>query len=77
MLDENVHEVSGAIAGIGQQREDGEKEKRGQRQGGAEMGPGQTNPSKEHGCQGKVVENAAGLPKADGVGEELPKRAGM
>jgi hypothetical protein len=77
VLDGKVYEVSGAVADIGEQGKNSKEEKRMQSECGTEMGPGQHDPGKDHNREDKVINDAARLPIADGIGQEQPaKRAG-
>jgi hypothetical protein len=63
----NVDKVCGAVANVGQQRKDGKEQERMQRKRRAEMGPTRYKPDYNDHREDKVIDNAARLPKPDGV----------
>ncbi len=71
----NVGKVCGAVANVGQQRKDGKEQKGVQRKRRAEMGPTRYKPDHNDDGEDKVIDEAAWLPKPDGVSKELTKRA--
>ncbi len=74
-LQGDVHEIGGGVAGIGDQGEDGHEEKGSQSQCGTEMGPGGHDPGNGDENEDEIVDKAAWLPKAGGVGELSAKLA--
>ena len=56
-----VHEVCGAVANVGQQRKDGEEQKRLQRKRRAEMGPTRYKPDRNDHCEDQVIDKPAWL----------------
>lgn len=70
ILHGQIGKISGAVTKI---REHGENQKStqvGPSKGGAKMGPRGHNPDDDDGDEDKIVEDAAALPIADGVGED-------
>ena len=70
-LQGNVHEVSGAVAKIGEKRQSDKRHEQRQRQGPAEMGPGGDKPLKSDGGEDQVVDKATRLPEAERIDEAL------
>ena len=69
LLHGKVDEIGGAVEDVGDQAEEAELQQALEREGGAEVGPGGEDPSDGDGGEDDVVEDAARLPEAGGVGE--------
>ena len=69
VLHGQVDEIGGAVEDVGDQTKEAELQQALEREGGAEVRPGGEDPSDGDGSEDDVVEDAARLPKAGGVGE--------
>ncbi len=70
VLHGDVHEIDGAVTGVRQQRQDDEQKQGRERQCRAKMGPSYYKPDNNDDREGKIIDDAAGFPKAEGIGEE-------
>lgn len=77
MLHGDVHEIGRAVTSVRQQSQDDEEEQRMGYQHRAEMGPSQHEPGENDEGENKIVEDAAELPEAEGIGEECAKGNGQ
>jgi len=69
VLHGQVDEVGGAVEDVGDQTKEAELQQAFEREGGAEVRPGGEGPSDGDGSEDDVIEDAARLPEARGVGE--------
>jgi hypothetical protein len=74
-MERDVYKIGGGVASVGEQGEDGHEEEGSERQSRAKMGPGGDDPRKGDDEEDKVIEEAAGFPKAGGIGEERAEGA--
>ena len=70
MLHGKVHKIGGAVTDVRQQRHDDEEKQGSEREGRAEVGPSEHEPGDNDDEKDEIVEDAAGFPKAEGIGEE-------
>ncbi len=73
VLQGNVHEIGGAVAGVCQQSQNEEEKQRLERECRAEVGPSQDEPRDNDEGEDKIVEDAAEFPESEGIGETRAK----